>query len=437
MEKNKQWPDGNCFLLERLKFAERKPLNSSGWVVSKLEKHGRHTMLSQSSKILAIRFQQPQFSALLQQVEELYIYGVLIQMTRYGVLYYRDFATLSEKIDPEPGLSYAETLQVWQQFCQSTRTQLLFTGMIQLLEDVGRPPELKINYKLYAEAEQRILVDETVRFFAHSGGGEEGNLSISLDDLCTLINQTAFQFLQAIFGEEAFPAMAWAPFSQSMKAVQLLLKAHKTSIALEKISLYEQALKEDPTLETAYTHLARIYKNEGEYEKSVLCYREALKFAKCAVRNKAIYATEGGISCALLGRLELAQQWWLRALEYDADYIIPYFNLANTYEDLENYELSEKYFLEAQRIAPEDFRTFFNLARIYSKMGQWEKALRQYGYQLQSGEESDPWCHSDVATCYLNLGDVENAKQHLQQTITLDPEGEAGQYAQFILMGFA
>lgn len=393
-------------------------------------------MQSQPMKVVAVRFQQAALTPPLQQLEELYSYGVLLQLNRLGEFQYRDLATLSDKVALDPNASIPE-LQQCRQICQSTRSQALFTGAIRSGSKEGKPsPELHINFRLFESASNRYVVDEWVRLLSPPATMmEEMGLPISVEDLNRLINQTVMQCLKALLKDTVLPQMEWTPLSHSLPALQALLKAHKTSIVLEKITLYEQALREDPSLETAYTHLAKIYKSETDYEKSVVCYREALKISHSTTRNKAVYATEGGIACALLGKTELALQWWLRAIEYDPSFINPYFNIANTYEDLEDYTLAEKYFLQAQRLAPDDFRTFFNLARIYSKLGYWEKALSQYRYQLQS-ENDDPWCHSDMATCYLNLGDIPNAKQHLEKTVSLDPEGEAGQYAQLILAGF-
>lgn len=392
-------------------------------------------MSSSPLKLVAISFiKRPLHSGFLQQCQELYIYGVLSQLARFKELHYKDLATLPDKIQIAPELSDTEILQKLQQICHSTRTQHLFTGAIMASGDA--PDELYINFQLYDSGLNQYIVNETETLLLSGSQPADANTpNIDPDDLNRLINHTVSRFLQALSGS-AQPAGtdSLAPLSASLKAIQLILRAHQVSSVDEKILLYETALREDARLETAYYHLARIFKNEYQFEKSVLYYRETLKVSHAANRNKSIYATEAGISCALLGRQDLALQWWLRAVEYDPTYISPYFNIANTYEDQENYAQAEVYFLKAQELAPNDFRTFFNLARIYSKMGVWEKALSQYQYQLRT-EDQDPWCHSDVATCYLNLGDLQSARRHLEKTVALDPDGEAGQYAQLILGG--
>jgi len=377
---------------------------------------------------------QPANSMMLHQCETLYGYGVMNQLTRFTPITYKDLATLSDKVCLTQELEQAETLKRLAQICRSTRSQYLFTGSIR--PAAAPQSKFEIEYRLFhAEQNKYILSEQTFLPLSPLSSGKDSSLPYDADGLNPLINQTVSRLAQAIFGQN--PAWKYenlAPYSTSITAMQLMLKAHQTSNAAEKIALYEVALQEDKHMENAYFQLARLYKNEHQYEKSVILYRETLKYSHAAHRNQAIYATEAGISCALLGRSDLALQWWKRALEYDTSYLNPYFNIANTYEDQSNYPEAETYFLQAQELAPDDFRTFFNLARIYSKMGVWDKALTQYSHQLRT-EDADPWCHSDMATCYLNLGDMQNAKTHLQKTVSLDPQGEAGEYAQLILSG--
>ena len=58
--------------------------------------------------------------------------------------------------------------------------------------------------------------------------------------------------------------------------------------------------------------------------------------------------------------------------------------------------------------------------------------LDQYKQQL-AVDENDPWCHADMAFCYMNMGQPEQARAHLERTVALDPDGEAGDYAKVIL----
>ncbi len=390
-------------------------------------------MSAQAPKLTTVGFlKRPANSVLLLQCEMLFAYGVMSQLARFTATHYRDLSTLDDKITLTNELDEPDTFKRLAQVCKSQRTQYAFTGSIL----PAPPPQsaFEINYRLYEARTNQYLIGQklflplTTQQAEHPSG-----LPYTADELNLVINQTVSQLAQALFGENpALAADKLAPFSTSMHSMQLMLQAHQSFLPAEKIELYETATHEDIRLESAYFHLARIYKNESLFEKSVLYYRETLKCSTAAPRNKSIYATEAGIACALLGRPDLALQWWKHAVSYDPTFLNPYFNIANTYEDQDHFAEAEAYFLKAQALAPDDFRTFFNLARIYSKMGAWDKALQQYRKQLRT-EDADPWCHSDVATCYLNLGDLQNAKTHLQKTVNLDPGGEAGEYAQLIL----
>lgn len=398
-------------------------------------------MTPRTLKLVAIGLYKPNISGLMLHCEELYLYGVLSQLARFTEIQYKDFATLADKIEPDwmnPDMmnTLFDPSPKLRQICQSARTQFLFTGT--LVQSQHIKSEVEIRFQLY-EAENGFLVNQTTTLSLDTENlGDGGDPQIPATELNQVINKTVSLFMRALYPEKGseshFSQETLAPFSESLPAMKLVLKAHRSHNSAEKIALYESAIREDPQMETNYYHLARIFKNEYQLEKSVVFYRETLKISQACPRNKAIYATEAGISCALLGRNDLALQWWERSIQYDPTYINPYFNIANTLEDQEDYIGAEQYFVKAKSLAPEDFRTFVSLARIYSKMGVWDKALNQYQYQLAS-EEGDPWCHSDVATCYLNLGDLSNAKRHLEKTLALDPNGEAGEYAQLILSG--
>lgn len=389
-----------------------------------------------SPKLVAIALNIPSEHPLLTELGPLYVYGTLSQLARFSPLQYRDRATLADPVKLDPALEPSDpaALPLLQQICQSTRTQYLLGGTMHLPSSPNnQSPHIKITFCLYDASLSRIAVQEAISL-PLADTPPHGLAAVPVAEFNQVINRTVQRILQHLFGSDAANSVV-APFSTSLEAMQAVLRAHRTPDVQDKIALYQAALQADPRLETGYYHLARIYRAEQQYEPSILNYRKVLEISQASLHNRAVYATDAGTACALLGKLEFAKQWWQRAIEYDPDYILPYLNIANTLEDENQLEAAEQYFLRAQQLAPNDFRTFFNLARIYSKMGDWKKALTQYQHQLQTDDDTDPWCHSDVATCYLHLGDTENAKQHLQKTLQLDPDGEAGQYAQLILGG--
>jgi hypothetical protein len=88
-------------------------------------------MSSYALKLVAVCFlKKSTGTLLLQQCEELFVYGVLSQLARFTELQYKDLATLPDKMTMTLELSQPETLKKLQQVCNSARTQYLITGVI-------------------------------------------------------------------------------------------------------------------------------------------------------------------------------------------------------------------------------------------------------------------------------------------------------------------
>lgn len=391
--------------------------------------------MSQSPKLLALGFLKPQFDSSLDAVEALLTFCVLSQMGRYMEIQSKDLSLSTDRGGLEARQSEKEILERLNRVAVAHRVRYVWIGQLSYALQ-GQDPQghIKIDYWLYDSESSQILLKENA-LLPRQEMTEHQHLPVETTSFNQVVNQITAHCVGPIGGQE-LRVEEMADLSTSLTAMHWAMRAYHAIRHEEKMTFYENALKADSSMEVAYSNLARLLKNEQQYEKSVICYREALKHARGIPRNRGVYATEAGIACALLGRSELAEQWWRKAIDYDPDYLNPYFNLANIYEDQNQLREAEHYFLKAQQLAPDDFRTYLNLARLYSKLGEWEKALWQYRRQLETDSE-DPWCHSDVATCYLNLGDVENARQHLKRTVSLDPNGEAGQYAQLILEGMS
>lgn len=296
--------------------------------------------------------------------------------------------------------------------------------------------QLKIVLKLYAKQQGEMVWEQTIHFqdFLLELPGQN-RLIINIEQFNALIAELSREILVTLLPEypiQHIERLSNIPLTTSYFSLASLLAVTKKTNAQEKILFLMEALKEDPKCELAYYQLGKIYRSERQYEHSIVNYRKALESCFSGSQTQAIYATDAGIACALLERNDLALQWWQRAIQLYPDFVNPYFNIANLYEDQNDNLNAADYFQKAQKVAPGDFRTFYNLARIYAKLNDWDKALNQYQKQLDDNNK-DPWCHSDIATCYLNLGDIENATVHLEKTVDLDPAGEAGEYAKLIL----
>lgn len=211
-----------------------------------------------------------------------------------------------------------------------------------------------------------------------------------------------------------------------------LVKAKKIEkVSSEKLKYLDKSIQEDSKMEFAYLEKARLLKNKRNYKEAIDNYKNAIN-KSLSNYHKAIYGNELGLCYALSKNYQDAFEIWEKATEYNPDYINPYMNLALTYEEKGVYAKAEQYFIEIQKLDPSDCRTYFNLARLYSKTGNWIKAIDQYKDQLKMNPY-DAWSHSNIGNCYLQLGKNKEAKSFFFKTIDLDPDGEAGNYANQVL----
>jgi|GEM_PF-2212597 len=364
-------------------------------------------------------------------LESLYIYGVLLQLQRYGDIDYRDCATMRvhEKKQLDNHVAGSAPRHQVMQICTATRTQFLFAARAQL-----KGQTFSIAYRFYDPTSNQFELCNG-QAEAKLGGTVHAPETIDAKAFNLLIDDTAFAILKTVLPQShSLPRQELSPLTAHVGALRSLLQAHWSPDSSDKVVSLQQAIQQDNQLEQAYSQLGRIYRGKGDHAKSILCYRNALQVTAANARVRAGYATEGGIACVLLGKDELAIQWWNQAITYDPSYLPPYLDLGNLYEDQNELDQAAEYFRQGAELAPTDFRTCSSLARIYSKQGKWAKALDQYQQQLISDGE-DAWCHSDIATCHLNLGNAAEASLHLTRTVELDPDGEAGQYAALILGG--
>lgn len=363
--------------------------------------------------------------AALIDLEQAIITGVLGQIGLYSDYKLRDYVTGDERMPLDSTVPGDKMMDLLAAICQKSFCTHLLVGSFDTVHKDEH--QLIINIRLYCKESETFLFAEAFHVA----------METTTESVNEVINSVCNQTLLELSEGEDFEmadAIEAHPVTRDYQALINLAHANNEKLPEKKLQLLENALKSDPALDLTYLQLAKLYKSTKQFEKAVQSYQHALKVSHTRSRAKAEFATDAGICCVLVGKEEVALQWWQMAIQLDGDFINPYFNIANTLEDLNRLEEAEKYFLKAQQMAPDDFRTVYNLARLYSKMGLWDKALLQYQTQL-SEDDQDPWLNSDLATCHLNLGHNDEAKNFFQKTLDLDPEGEAGEYARLVLMG--
>lgn len=374
--------------------------------------------------------------------QRLFLFGLMVKLNLFtGLICKNSF--LKEDINHfEAKLSAEQKIQGLYQFCQNSRTRYLLTGaVVPRMSGLQQTLKtLRINLRLYDSHDNRYLFDVTYDL-AHfdPNANTLQTFQANMGTLNTLQNWASSLITNTIYNVSSLqmtPYIARHQLATDKETLKYLIQAENAADYASRIRLYEQAIKTNATLEYGYVSLGKIFRLAQNYQNSILYYQKAFEVSQCPNSTKGFYATEIGIAYALLGHHDAATQWWLRAIELAPTYINPYMNMGMTFEEMGNHDGAEAYFQKAQAIDPNDIRSYINLSRIYSKSGQWDKALKQYLGQL-SREPNDPWCHNDLGNCYLQLGDIKSAMGHFEKTASLDPQGEAGQFAKLLLSQFA
>ncbi len=99
-----------------------------------------------------------------------------------------------------------------------------------------------------------------------------------------------------------------------------------------------------------------------------------------------------------------------------------YYYIAIAYRVLENNEKAIYYLNEAQAINSDDVAVVNELGINFACIGDYQNAIRYFRAAFEVTKEVD--ICTNLIMCYLNLGDIEQAKIHLELAEKINPEDE-------------
>jgi tetratricopeptide (TPR) repeat protein len=179
---------------------------------------------------------------------------------------------------------------------------------------------------------------------------------------------------------------------------------------------------------------ARLLKSQRHFAQGAQAYQQALRAAPVLlpVALRCDWLIEQGACHALANQHELAMRAWQQAITLQPSALTPYLNLAMTLEEHGQLRQAIETATSAVSQTSPDPRLYHLLARLHSQHNQWDEALAYYQLQLIA-EPDNPWVFSNLAVAYLQNDQLAMATLYLRHTAVLDPDGEAGNYAQLIL----
>lgn len=369
--------------------------------------------------------------------QKMYLYGLVAKLNLFSDILCKNLFLKEENNGFESRLTPEQRIQGLNQYARNNRCRYILTGsFLPRLDMQQQIKSIRLSLRLYDANENRLLFD-VVNSLTHLEPPHNSlhDFSLPPDTLNNLWNWATNLLLTVMMPERSvslLPYLAKHQLTRNLESLKFLILAEDQGEFDARIKTYENAVRLDPTLEIAYSHLGRYCRLSGLFEKSIAYYQKAFEVSQCPEQARAFYSTEIGIGYAMLGQYDEATHWWLRAIELAPRFINPYMNVAITYEEQGDLPQAETFYMKAQAMEPNDQRTYYSLGGIYQKQGKWKEAIQQYQSYLAK-DDKDPWCHNQVATCYLQLGDQKSAASHLEKSSKLDPAGEYGQFAQLIL----
>jgi Flp pilus assembly protein TadD, contains TPR repeats len=206
------------------------------------------------------------------------------------------------------------------------------------------------------------------------------------------------------------------------------LRSKDKSFKDEELEIIESAkLKDNYAL--PYFYEAIIRREEGDHEKALFCINnyisrggeQTLEITEFKESLKSIIEYEKAKEL-LYDEPNEALKILISLLDQFADDAAMYYYIAVAYRILENHEKAIYYLNEALSIDSDIIEVVNELGINYASLNDYEKAIAYFRKAFEV-TKSIEIC-TNIIMCYLNSGDIENAKNHLDIAKKLDPNDE-------------
>ncbi|VAW31360.1 hypothetical protein MNBD_CHLOROFLEXI01-176 [hydrothermal vent metagenome] len=184
----------------------------------------------------------------------------------------------------------------------------------------------------------------------------------------------------------------------------------------EALADYEEALRLDPEDSMTYSNRGIVFLHQREYEAALADYRKAIQlnpeYAKAFFNRGNTYLD--------LERYVEALADFGEAIRLNPEYAKAFYNRGNTYLALERNKEALADFGEAIRLNPKHAKAFYNRGHTYQAQGAYAAASADYEEAIRLNLESTH-LHLNLAVLKMTIDKSEEALQHLQQGLKIDP----------------
>ncbi len=189
----------------------------------------------------------------------------------------------------------------------------------------------------------------------------------------------------------------------------------------EAVRVYNYIIEFDPTWEAPLYNLAGIYYNREEYEKAMELYQKAAEAdSEC---GDAYFKL--GECCRMLDtdNTEKAMQYYQKAVMAKEGTIYAddaHFFLGIAYLLLDKPVPAFEHLKKSNELSPDKADTLYFLGLCCEMQKKLTKAIEYYKKALSAEDRIDT--RINLALCYNDTGDTENAIAHARTALELDPD---------------
>lgn len=188
------------------------------------------------------------------------------------------------------------------------------------------------------------------------------------------------------------------------------------------ISLFKNAIQQDPEYALAYAALAEAYWRKYETLNLVSYVDSAKQYAdKATAINKNLNEVKQTLGLLYLGtgEFEKARDAFIAILETEPRNDIAYSRLGEAYEAMTSYTEAEESFKKAIELQPGSWIAYKALGRFYLRTGKYEQAAQQLEKVVKLTPDN-PQSYSNLGVNYYFMGEYEKAKQNFLKSMSLE-----------------
>ena len=301
------------------------------------------------------------------------------------------------------------TPTVGREICQRQGLKALLTGSIASL---GR------NYVINLEA----VNGQTGDVLAREQGEAEGKEQVlrTLGEAATRLREKLGESLNSIQKFDAPLDQATTSSLEALKAYSLGAEQNSKGKFLEAIPFLKHAIEIDPNFAGAYSLLATVYDNRGQFELAAEAVQKAFELRERVSEREKLYITSNyyWVTTREINKSIEVLEVWKQTYPRDSWARNP---LGNRYRTIGQDEKAVEEFLEAIRLNPNYGPPYRNLAFAFMRLNRFEEA-KSIGEQAIAQKLDSVDLHGRLYNIAFVRGDTAAMQQHVDWASALPGE---------------